>query len=103
MRLRAMASPEKSHELVLEKASKIVTPDPAEIKKLETVALKVKNLIESALEREAANPKPEIVLGGSYARSTWLKGNHDIDYFLLYPVEFSREKLESVAVRSAME
>ncbi|MDA4130226.1 MAG: CCA tRNA nucleotidyltransferase [Thaumarchaeota archaeon] len=98
-----MVSAEKSPDLVLEKASKLVTPDSSEIKKLEAVALKVRGLIEATLEREASDPKPEIVLGGSYARGTWLKGNHDIDYFLLYPVEFSREKLESVAVRSAME
>jgi tRNA nucleotidyltransferase (CCA-adding enzyme) len=86
---------------VLERATKFVIPDPVEVKKLKDVALKVTTLVNEALKKEAADPRPEIVLGGSYARGTWLKGNQDIDFFLQYPLEFSREKLESVAIRSA--
>ena len=62
---------------------------------------KVISLINQTLDNENAVPRPEITLGGSYARGTWLKGSHDIDFFLLYPVDFPREKLESVAIRSA--
>ena len=93
--------PNEALDKVLKRAVKIVFPDPAEVKKLEVVALKVTARISEALNKEAADPRPEIVLGGSYARGTWLKGNHDIDFFLEYPVEFSRENLESVAIRSA--
>src|ERR1700737_2468589 len=99
--IRIINPPTDSLGKVLKRAAKIVTPDPKELKKLEAVALNVSNRINEALNREAADPRPEIVLGGSYARGTWLKGNHDIDFFLMYPVDFPREKLESVAIRSA--
>ena len=62
---------------------------------------KVASLLNETLDKENADPRPEITLGGSYARGTWLKGSHDIDFFLLYPVDFPRERLESVAIRSA--
>lgn len=92
-----------SVESVLEKATGLVTPSPAEVRKLERIVSSVVNKIEEELERENATPRPQVELGGSYARGTWLKGTHDIDFFLLYPVDFSREKLESVAIRSASE
>ncbi|MDA4111621.1 MAG: CCA tRNA nucleotidyltransferase [Thaumarchaeota archaeon] len=98
-----MSKTASSLENVLSRASKLVTPSLLEIKKLQEVALNVSALIKEALDKESADPRPEIVLGGSYARGTWLKGSHDIDFFLLYPVEFSREKLESVAIRSISE
>ncbi len=81
---------------VLEKASKLVTPSSSEARRLEQVSAKVRQ----RLEKEFTDP--EISLGGSYARGTWLKGSLDIDYFLLYPWEFPREKLETEAVDSAI-
>ncbi len=50
-----------------------------------------------------SEPRPEVALGGWYARGTWLKGSHDVDFFLLYPVTFTREKLESNAISLAKE
>ena len=46
-------------------------------------------------------PTPEINLGGSYARGTWLRGSFDVDYFILYPPDYPREKLETEAVHTA--
>ena len=82
-------------------ASGLVTPIKSEEKKLEEVVAKVTSLLNETFDKERADPRPVITLGGSYARGTWLKGNHDIDFFLLYPADFPREKLESVAIRSA--
>src|SRR5579864_3598389 len=81
----------------------MVIPDCTEVRKLEGVALKVSTRLKETFAKESADPKPEIVLGGSYARGTWLKGNHDIDFFLQYPEDYTREKLESVAIRYATE
>jgi len=86
---------------IILRASKLVTPTKSEEKKLEKVVKKVTSLINEIFDKEKADPRPEITLGGSYARGTWLRGSHDIDFFLLYPVDFPREKLELVAIRSA--
>lgn len=90
-------------EPVLEKAKRLVTPSPAEERKLDRIVSDVRKKIEDELDSENGNLRPEVELGGSYARGTWLKGTHDVDFFLLYPLDFSREKLESVAIRSASE
>ncbi len=62
----------------------------------------VRKLVEHSLAESKAETIPEIVLGGSYAKGTWLKGEGDIDYFLLYPVTYSREKLEGEAIKIAL-
>ncbi len=84
---------------VIESASKLVTPNANEIRNLDAVSAKVAAKLESALI--GMSPAPEVNLGGSYARGTWLKGGLDIDYFVLYPPEFPRQKLETEAIHSA--
>lgn len=84
---------------MIERASKLVTPSASEVRKLDAVNSKVEAMLEAALR--VSSPPPEISLGGSYARGTWLKGSLDIDYFVLYPPEFPREKLETEAIDSA--
>ena len=86
---------------MIDRASKLVTPSPNEIRKLDAVSAKVASKLESALI--GISPAPEINLGGSYARGTWLKGSLDIDYFVLYPPEYPRQKLETEAIDSAKE
>lgn len=86
-------------ELVLRKAARLVTPTEFEAKKLEKVVARVRLLLAEEFHGQA--DVPEISLGGSYAKGTWLKGGHDIDFFLQYPKEYSREKLETVALDSA--
>lgn len=86
---------------VTEKAAKIVTPTERDKKKLEEVATKVELKLQGVLNRLSV--KPEISLGGSFARGTWLKGSFDIDFFVMYPSEFAREKLESESIVSLKE
>jgi tRNA nucleotidyltransferase (CCA-adding enzyme) len=88
-------------QALLERASKLVNPSASEEKKLEQLVTKITARLEASLERDTENPKPQVVLGGSYARETWLRGSHDVDFFLLYPAEFPREKLETVAIQDA--
>jgi len=84
---------------ILQRATKLVTPTDSEARKLGTIVAEVTRRIQTSLE--SVDPKPEVALGGSYARGTWLKGSHDVDFFLLYPVTFPRAKLESDAIETA--
>ena len=89
----------QSIEQVIERASRLVTPSQTETKKLEAVSGKVDTLLQKALEK--ASPLPDIRMGGSYARGTWLKGSLDIDFFIRYPPDYPRDRLESEAIESA--
>lgn len=84
---------------VLEKAAKLVTPTQSEESKLEKLVRQIEGKIEDSVRSE--DPRPKVNLGGSYARGTWLKGNHDVDFFLAYPTDFPRDKLETIAIQSA--
>src|SRR5579862_6678712 len=84
-------------DLVIEKARAKVTPTRQESEKLDRIAKKVSDLLVQSFQK-AKSVLPEIVLGGSYAKGTWLKGSGDIDFYLLYPVSYPREKLESEAI-----
>ncbi|MGI0090659.1 MAG: CCA tRNA nucleotidyltransferase, partial [Nitrososphaerales archaeon] len=84
---------------VIQRALKLVTPGPGENKRLDLAAAKVTSRLEEAFIGRL--PIPEISLGGSYARGTWLKGSLDIDFFLLYSTDYPREKLESEAIDAA--
>ena len=88
-------------QTLLERVSKLVNPSASEEKKLERLVANVSARLEESLKRDTENPKPQVVLGGSYARGTWLRGSHDVDFFLLYPVGFPRDKLETVAIQDA--
>ncbi len=45
------------------------------------VSLKVTSFLE-LLKKEVKNN--EVIIGGSFAKGTWLKGNHDIDVFIAF-------------------
>ena len=86
---------------VLSRAEKLVTPSLSEVRKLEKIVKEVNRRLNVTFKNSA--PIPDVALGGSYARGTWLKGSHDVDFFLLYPVTFPRDKLETDAISSAKE
>jgi tRNA nucleotidyltransferase (CCA-adding enzyme) len=86
---------------VLQRATRLVTPADSEVRRLEKIVTSVREKIEDRLDRE--DPKPEVSLGGSYARGTWLKGSHDVDFFVLYPPDYPRKDLESRAIEAAKE
>lgn len=88
-----------SLDQVIERASRLVTPSRRETEKLEAVASKVSSLLKNVFEK--MSPSPDIKMGGSYARGTWLRGSLDIDYFLRFPPDYPRAKLESEAIEAA--
>lgn len=87
---------------IIKQASKLVTPSGEEETKLEKVVSSVRKLVEDSFAESKAKTIPEVVLGGSFAKGTWLKSQADVDYFLLYPVTYPREKLEGEAIEIAL-
>ena len=83
---------------VLKRASALVTPSRIEVERLQRVGSKINSLLQDEFGKREI--QPEISLGGSYAKDTWLKGSADIDYFLLFPEDYPREKLEGEAIDS---
>ncbi len=90
----------KSIADVAKKAAELVTPSKGESIRLRKVDYDVTKRLQDSFSK--VETVPEIALGGSYAKGTWLKGEADIDYFLLYPVGYPREKLEGEAIETIL-
>lgn len=84
----------ESEELdrVIGEAAALLTPSKEERERVERVAGVVLEKVKAALEYSRF--RPETVLGGSYARDTWLPREADIDVFLRYPTDVGRVELE---------
>jgi tRNA nucleotidyltransferase (CCA-adding enzyme) len=81
---------------VLESAAEKVTPSQREAARLSSIVDRIRQRLDQSFNKKEV--RPEIKLGGSYAKGTWLPGIGDIDLFLLYPVDYPRQKLESEAI-----
>lgn len=71
---------------ILERAFELVVPGEDEIKKGKKA--------EEELKRRLKETGVEFVFVGSFARNTWLKGNLEIDVFILFPTNIRRDELE---------
>lgn len=72
-------------EEVLKNALKLVVPDEEEIKRAKEA--------EKELVNRLSRLNVEFMFLGSYSRNTWLKGNLEIDVFIPFPEDVSKEKL----------
>jgi tRNA nucleotidyltransferase (CCA-adding enzyme) len=69
-----------------------IDPDPAEREHLADAAAALSERVEAAL---AGRPvTADVVQVGSTARGTWLAGDRDIDLFVRFPANLSRDELE---------
>ncbi|MHB1908608.1 MAG: CCA tRNA nucleotidyltransferase [Nitrososphaerales archaeon] len=84
-------------DLVISRARELVTPTEGEKDHLALVTNVVETLLQAAFKGE--HVVPEITLGGSFAKGTWLRSSADIDFFLAFPVDFPREKLEGETIK----
>ncbi|MBN1923272.1 MAG: CCA tRNA nucleotidyltransferase [Nanoarchaeota archaeon] len=75
---------------VLKQVIKKVKPGSEEVKKLESVTNEIISKLK--LSAESLRVSPEIVMGGSAARGTWMSGNHDLDFFMRFSDEKSISK-----------
>jgi tRNA nucleotidyltransferase (CCA-adding enzyme) len=94
-----LSESKSSTSKVLAKAREKVTPSENEVRRLSSIASKIMQRLEQSFAK--LEVRPEIVLGGSYAKGTWLPGSADIDFFLLYQVSYPREKLEGEAIEAS--
>lgn len=78
-----------------------VRPTEAERSRMEIVTRELVKRAEAAGAKAGVEIKPLVV--GSAARGTWLKTERDIDIFLLFPEELSREELERQGLAAARE
>jgi len=77
---------------VLDQAIKLVEPTAEEARALDKTAQRIFQRVQG--EARKVSPQPEVVFGGSFARGTWLKGEADIDLFLKFPPDETRELLK---------
>ncbi len=82
-------------EGVLKEALKFVVPSEEEYRKAKEAEEELRRRLEEVLKNY---PRLEYRFLGSYARDTWLKGNLEIDVFILFPEETPMEELERVGL-----
>ena len=75
---------------VLERAAELSTPDEAEVE----MAKRAEKILRERLESLSL----DFIFVGSYARNTWLRGNLEIDVFILFSKEASKKELEEKTI-----
>src|SRR3989344_785889 len=83
-----------SLEKILQSVLETVKPSEQEFRK---EMEKAEELIKRIYKLEGKHVKA--VLGGSLARSTHLKGDRDIDIFVLFPSHLSRQEFKKEGLR----
>jgi tRNA nucleotidyltransferase (CCA-adding enzyme) len=77
---------------VISKALQYCQPSPREIKKLTAIANETTKLVSNY-----SSPKiSEVVLGGSFAKGTWLKDDVDLDLFVKIDPSISKDEFEQI-------
>jgi tRNA nucleotidyltransferase (CCA-adding enzyme) len=85
---------------VLLKALELSKPMQGEVKKVSSVAKEVK---KSIIKHASSTKIKDIVLGGSYAKGTWLKGDVDIDVFVKMNSSVNEEEFELLGKQLGLE
>jgi tRNA nucleotidyltransferase (CCA-adding enzyme) len=88
-------------EVIPKGARELCTPTDGEAKRLDEIVEKV-----VARTKLAAAKFPEtrgVVLGGSFAKGTWLPGEADIDIFVKFSSEVDEERFEEVGLKVGFE
>ncbi len=75
---------------VLQDALVRITPTEKERKEISDAIEKVKRAVDSVLKKRNLS----YTIAGSYNRDTWMKDKREFDVFVLFPVSYSRERLE---------
>ena len=70
-----------------------IKPRREEYLKIENVYQAIRKIIEEVLKEHNVDAK--VTLQGSIAHDTWLSGEHDLDIFVLFPLEWSVEELKT--------
>ena len=86
-----------SHPLpVISKAESLVTPSPAEVARMAGLAA---TLLARTKKYAARFPETrEVLVGGSYAKGTWLQGHVDLDIFVKIDPSTSEPEFERIGL-----
>lgn len=86
----------KGSESIKKQVLKKIVPSPKERKELEQIIEDLKVTVEKEIEKSKLTISLELV--GSTAKDTYLRNNLDIDLFLLFPTNASREDLQEIGL-----
>jgi len=86
---------------ILSAARKMCEPDEEERRLISKVAETILNRARSVIEEKKVDA--EAVLGGSYAKDTWLKGECDIDLFVKLPPDLKMDEFKQIGLDLAKE
>ncbi|SHG49545.1 CCA tRNA nucleotidyltransferase [Halobaculum gomorrense] len=87
-------------DAVLAAVRERVTPDAAERERLEAAAADLAERVRAAVtDLPSPADDADVLTVGSTARGTWLAGDRDIDLFVRFPTDLSREELEQLGLR----
>ncbi|MBC7081509.1 MAG: CCA tRNA nucleotidyltransferase [Thermoplasmatales archaeon] len=78
---------------ILEEVLKRISPSEEEKKEIEEILKEIKNSID-----KIKPPHTEAMLVGSVAKDTYLKNSLDIDFFILFPTDYSKEEMQKIAI-----
>lgn len=79
---------------VLNEVLREIAPSRIELGRLNSVSLRVKSALNKSLLIKGV--RAEIILGGSYGRMTFLKGSHDMDFFIRFPDDEGMKQFPSL-------
>ena len=82
----------RTNEIIL-KAISLAEPTAAQAKRGDQIASQLLSKVRRLARTHHLHPK--VVLGGSFAKGTWLSETLEIDIFLLFPREITANELES--------
>ena len=86
---------------ILAAARKMCEPDEEERRLVSKVADTILNKARSVIQEKSVDA--EAVLGGSYAKDTWLKGECDIDLFVKLPPVLKKDEFRQIGMDLAKE
>lgn len=73
---------------------KNITPSETEMKKIEAIINFSKETLNSEFKKRAI--KAEAFVGGSVAKGTWIKNQHDIDMFVKFDMEYKDKDIGKI-------
>lgn len=86
---------------ILEEVERRVTPTREEEERLLALADKIMGRVSEVSAKHGVAVEPMLV--GSLAKGTWLRGEGDLDIFMLFPKGYSKADLEELGLRIAEE
>ncbi|AGK60508.1 tRNA adenylyltransferase [Archaeoglobus sulfaticallidus PM70-1] len=86
---------DEKFEILLPKILELVVPDEDEVRKGNLAKKELENRVVDVLKDY---PELEYRFLGSFPRNTWLKGNLELDLFILFPENFSEKDLERIGL-----